>query len=158
QGRMSRRSAEGRGGCAASPRRRAPRADMPPALGRSDRWSLIMVDHFRFLSHIGRVGGDRKSPSNGMVSQVSRFATRLAYGANQLPRVAWYVGHGLIMRRLSAMARQQSVESTRPRLSTHAPVPDRQRLYADMAALFLQDLANVEAGIYPLPSDHDGSL
>ncbi len=27
-----------------------------------------------------------------------------------------------------------------------------------MAALFEQDLANVEAGIYPLPADHDGSL
>ena len=27
-----------------------------------------------------------------------------------------------------------------------------------MATLFLQDLANVEAGIYPLPTDHDGSL
>jgi hypothetical protein len=27
-----------------------------------------------------------------------------------------------------------------------------------MAKLFLQDLANVEAGIYPLPADHDGSL
>jgi ubiquinone/menaquinone biosynthesis C-methylase UbiE len=27
-----------------------------------------------------------------------------------------------------------------------------------MAALFRQDLANVEAGIYPLPADHDGSL
>jgi hypothetical protein len=27
-----------------------------------------------------------------------------------------------------------------------------------MATLFLQDLANVEAGIYPTPMDHDGSL
>src|SRR5258708_33647740 len=27
-----------------------------------------------------------------------------------------------------------------------------------MATLFVQDLANVEAGIYPLPTDHDGSL
>ena len=27
-----------------------------------------------------------------------------------------------------------------------------------MAKLFLQDLANVEAGIYPFPADHDGSL
>jgi hypothetical protein len=36
-----------------------------------------------------------------------------------------------------------------------AAVPDRSRLYADMAKLFLQDLANVEAGIYPLPFDHD---
>jgi hypothetical protein len=27
-----------------------------------------------------------------------------------------------------------------------------------MAILLQQDLANVEAGIYPLPADHDGSL
>src|SRR5258708_25138714 len=39
-----------------------------------------------------------------------------------------------------------------------SPAPDRRRLYADMATLFLQDLANVEAEIYPLPADHDGSL
>jgi ubiquinone/menaquinone biosynthesis C-methylase UbiE len=37
-------------------------------------------------------------------------------------------------------------------------VPGRSRLYADMATLFRQDLANVESGIYPLPADHDGSL
>jgi hypothetical protein len=37
-------------------------------------------------------------------------------------------------------------------------VPDRKHIYADMAKLFLQDLANVEAGIYPVPADHDGSL
>jgi ubiquinone/menaquinone biosynthesis C-methylase UbiE len=36
-------------------------------------------------------------------------------------------------------------------------VPGRNRLYADMAKLFQRDLANVEAGIYPLPADHDGS-
>ena len=28
-----------------------------------------------------------------MADPVSRFATRTAYGASQLPRVAWYVGH-----------------------------------------------------------------
>ena len=28
----------------------------------------------------------------------------------------------------------------------------------DMAKLFLQDLSNVEAGIYPLPADRDGPL
>src|SRR5499427_8510264 len=92
-----------------------------------------------------------------MASPVSSFATRLAYGASQLPRVAWYVGHGLVMRQLSEAARRAG-ESTRPRAFTGAPVPGRQRLYADMATLFLQDLANVEAGIYPLPADHDGSL
>jgi hypothetical protein len=37
-------------------------------------------------------------------------------------------------------------------------VPDRKRIYADMAKLFWQDLSNVEAGIYPLPADRDGVI
>jgi ubiquinone/menaquinone biosynthesis C-methylase UbiE len=93
-----------------------------------------------------------------MADPVSRFATRVVYGASQLPRVAWYLGHGVVMRQLSEAARRRAGESVRPRPFTGAPVPARGRLYADMAALFLQDLANVEAGIYPLPTDHDGSL
>jgi ubiquinone/menaquinone biosynthesis C-methylase UbiE len=93
-----------------------------------------------------------------MASPVSHFATRIAYGARQLPRVAWYVGHSMVMRRLSQAVRERAGESTRPRAHTDAPVPERGRLYADMATLFRQDLANVEAGIYPLPADHDGSL
>jgi len=93
-----------------------------------------------------------------MSSPLFRLATRAAYGASQLPRVAWYVGHGLAMRRLSEAARQREGASTRPRARTDAPVPDRRRLYADMGALLRRDLANVEAGIYPLPADHDGSL
>src|ERR1700681_1585653 len=92
-----------------------------------------------------------------MTPLLSRFATRFAYGASQLPRVAWYVGHNAVMQRLSRAARRP-VESTRPRDHTDAPVPDRRRLYADMATLFREDLANVESGIYPLPADHDGSL
>jgi ubiquinone/menaquinone biosynthesis C-methylase UbiE len=92
-----------------------------------------------------------------MTDPVSRLVTRAAYGASQLSRVAWYVGHGLAMRRLSEQVRRGS-ESTRPRPRTDRAVPDRRRLFADMAVLFRQDLANVEAGIYPLPADHDGSL
>ena len=93
-----------------------------------------------------------------MADPFSRIATRVAYGATQLPRVAWYVGHNALMRRLAEAARRRTGESTRPRPHTDAPVPARNRLYADMATLFRQDLANVEAGIYPLPADHDGSL
>jgi ubiquinone/menaquinone biosynthesis C-methylase UbiE len=93
-----------------------------------------------------------------MADPLSRLATRVAYGATQLPRLAWYVGHNAVMRRLSEAARRRAGESTRPPAHTDAPVPDRRRLYADMATLFRQDLANVESGIYPLPADHDGSL
>jgi ubiquinone/menaquinone biosynthesis C-methylase UbiE len=93
-----------------------------------------------------------------MASPVSSLSTRIAYGARQLPRVAWYVGHGLLMRRLSEEARRRDGGNTRPRARTDAPVPDSRRLYADMAALLRRDLANVEAGIYPQPADHDGPL
>jgi ubiquinone/menaquinone biosynthesis C-methylase UbiE len=93
-----------------------------------------------------------------MSNPLSRLATRVAYGASQLPRVAWYVGHSLALRRIAEAQRRKEGQATRPRARTDAPVPDRSRLYADMAQLLWQDLANVEAGIYPLPADHDGSL
>jgi ubiquinone/menaquinone biosynthesis C-methylase UbiE len=93
-----------------------------------------------------------------MASPISRLTTRVAYGASQLPRLAWYVGHNAIMRRLSKAARQSTGKGTRAPANTDRHVPDHTRLYADMATLFRQDLANVEAGIYPVPVDHDGSL
>src|ERR1700680_2001772 len=93
-----------------------------------------------------------------MSDPFSRLITRAAYAASQLPRVAWFVGHGLAMRRLSEAARRRDGETTRPRAHTDAAVPDRRRLFADMGTLLRQDLANVEAGIYPLPADHDGSI
>src|SRR5580704_1512143 len=87
---------------------------------------------------------------------VSRLATRAAYGASQLPRIAWYLGQGLAMTRIAQRARESG--SARPRPHTDARTPDRKRFFADMGALWRQDLANVEAGVYPLPADHDGSM
>ena len=88
----------------------------------------------------------------------SHVLTRLAYGVSQLPRIAWFVGHSLALRQLSESARRQEGQKARHRPRTNLPVPERNKIYADMVALFMQDLANVEAGIYPLPADHDGSL
>src|SRR5215210_5157242 len=93
-----------------------------------------------------------------MDTPLTLAATRAAYAASQLSRVAWYVAHGLIMNQASRLAREADGESARPRARPNKPVPDRARLFSDMAILFQQDLANVEAGIYPLPADHDGSL
>src|ERR1022692_2175440 len=93
-----------------------------------------------------------------MSNPLFRVSTRLAYGASQLPRIAWYVGHSLAIGRLSEAAQRRDGNKARPRAQTNSPVPDRRRLYADMAVLLQQDLANVEAGLYPLPADHDGSL
>ena len=93
-----------------------------------------------------------------MSSPLSRATTRIIYGASQLPRIAWYVGHSLAVRRLSETAPGRDDNEARPRAHTNLPVPDRKRLYTDMAILLRQDLANVEAGFYPMPADHDGSL
>ena len=90
-----------------------------------------------------------------MADPVSLAATRIAYGATQLPRLAWYLGQGIIMREL---ARRQAGERARkPAPPSASSLGDRE-LYASIARLLRQDLANVEAGIYPLPADHDGSL
>jgi hypothetical protein len=67
----------------------------------------------------------------------------------QLPRVAWYIGHSLVLRELADTVRQSEKSMARLRVHTDA-VPDRKCIYADMAKLFLRDLTNVEAGIYPV--------
>ena len=87
---------------------------------------------------------------------LSRLVTRVAYASRQLPRMAWYAGHLYVMRRLAEQARQQKTEGARPKRQSDPRI--EQRLNADMVDLLEQDLANVEAGIYPLPADHDGSL
>jgi ubiquinone/menaquinone biosynthesis C-methylase UbiE len=61
------------------------------------------------------------------------------------------------MRYLSDEARNREGETARPRARSDAPGPERAHLDRDMAALFAKDLANVEAGLYPLPADRDGS-
>ena len=93
-----------------------------------------------------------------MPFRLSRYAMQAAYGVTQLPRVAWYVGHSLLLRELADTTRKREEPRAKRRIRTTTSVPDRKRIYADMAKLFFQDLANVEAGIYPIPADHDGSL
>src|SRR4051794_38896688 len=91
-----------------------------------------------------------------MTHPLSRLATRVAYASSQVPRMAWYAGHLYVMRRLAEQMQRQDGEGA-PRKSRSDPRVDA-RIDADRTALFAQDLANVEAGLYPLPADHDGSL
>jgi ubiquinone/menaquinone biosynthesis C-methylase UbiE len=87
---------------------------------------------------------------------LSRLATRVLYASSQLPRAAWYGAHLYLMRQLAAQVRQRDVKGSTQRSSSNPTL--QRRLDRDMLRLFAQDLANVEAGIYPLPADHDGSL
>jgi hypothetical protein len=70
--------------------------------------------------------------------------------------MAWYAGHFYVMRRLAAQVGQQSDKRLQSKSRSNSLV-DR-RLNTDMIALLAQDLANVEAGVYPLPAGRDGSL
>jgi ubiquinone/menaquinone biosynthesis C-methylase UbiE len=95
-----------------------------------------------------------------MSHPVSQLATRITYLSRQLPRMAWYAGHLYVMRRLAEEVRRREARDAQanPQSKPRSHRGVQQRLDADIVALFADDLANVEAGIYPMPSDHDGSL
>jgi hypothetical protein len=64
----------------------------------------------------------------GMAAPASSIITRVAYGVSQLPRVVWYLGHGLALRRLAEAARGSSGARARQRVHTNAPVPEQPTL------------------------------
>ena len=68
-----------------------------------------------------------------------------------MPGMKWFFG-SLQPTHDAAPARR-----ARARVQARARRVHQNRIYADMLALLRQDLANVEAGIYPLRRDPDGS-
>ena len=92
-----------------------------------------------------------------MSNPLSRVTTQSGLWREPVATHRWLRGAQRAVRRLSEGA-ERRVNKARPGAYPNLPVPDRKRLYADMAILLEQDLANIEAGIYPLPADHDGSL
>lgn len=78
------------------------------------------------------------------VDKMARQTERLIYELAQRARATWYMGHYEFARR------------TAPRTATPAPagpIPDRKAILDDLAALFRQDWANIEAGHYRAPYD-----
>ena len=49
-----------------------------------------------------------------MAAPAASIITRVAYGLSQLLRVAWYLGHGLALRRLAEAARRSTAASASP--------------------------------------------
>jgi ubiquinone/menaquinone biosynthesis C-methylase UbiE len=84
---------------------------------------------------------------------IERLANRAAFAARQGARIAWFMGQGMVMRRI-----RKAAGSKKSPPETDYPVPSDRRILADMRRLFERDLANVEAGFYPFPRDRDGSL
>jgi ubiquinone/menaquinone biosynthesis C-methylase UbiE len=89
---------------------------------------------------------------------LARWTNRAAFAVRQTSRVAWYAGHGAVMRR---MVRRLEAEAGTPKRVTakpSRPVPRMRRLLRDVAALLQRDLSNAEAGYHPLPQNEDGGL
>jgi hypothetical protein len=70
-----------------------------------------------------------------MPLRLSRATTQVAYGITQLPRVAWYIGHSLVLRELADGIREREAPKARRRVHSNASVPDRKRIYPKRAAI-----------------------
>lgn len=79
-----------------------------------------------------------------MPGRVRNRVNRAAYGASQLARTAFFTGHNLLAARLA------------PPLDAPPPenrLPAWGEITADLQALYKQDWANIEAGLYRPPPD-----
>ena len=92
------------------------------------------------------------------ITDFERWTGRLEFAARQGTRVAWYTGHGAAMRRILKRIDAET-PGERPRIEPPSkPVPNMRRLLTDVATLLARDLANSEAGYYPIPVDDDGGI
>lgn len=73
---------------------------------------------------------------------------KLQYNMSQGMRVAWYAGHYLAAQRVAGHGKRMRDALATPQ----NPVPSGAEIYAAMRRLFERDLANIEAGLYALPS------
>jgi ubiquinone/menaquinone biosynthesis C-methylase UbiE len=74
---------------------------------------------------------------------------RVRYAAAQGARVAWYMGQYVLARRLSGPVDQLGEPQFRPQ----SEPGDARRIRAIFLDLFARDRINIEAGLYPAPSD-----
>lgn len=88
-------------------------------------------------------------------SGLAKWGGRLAFAVGQGSRVAWYAGHGAVMRRMTKRIAERENLPKRDIRRPEGPVPDMRALLRDVAALLARDRANVEKGLYPPPAEEE---
>jgi SAM-dependent methyltransferase len=83
------------------------------------------------------------------MGSLARTFGRARYTLAQGARVAWYMGHYALARRLSGPFNPPG----EPKFTPRAQGGDPERIRAHYLSLFARDRANIEAGLYPAPSD-----
>jgi ubiquinone/menaquinone biosynthesis C-methylase UbiE len=80
---------------------------------------------------------------------LAKTISRARYVATQGARVAWYMGQYMLAKRLSGPVDPPN----EPKFKPQAKPGDARRIRAIFLDLFAKDRANIEAGLYPAPSD-----
>ncbi len=87
---------------------------------------------------------------------LSGWVRRARFAAQSLGRIGWYGAHRYLTGRID---RRVGEEYPDYRIAKpQGPVPSERRILADIARLQASDLANVEAGHYPMPAAEPGGL
>ena len=87
------------------------------------------------------------------MTPVERIALRTRFSITQAARVGWYAGQSLAGTRLAGRVARGLPRIAPPRIEAPAGVPGRAVLLRHVRDLLARDLANVEAGLYPMPED-----
>ncbi|WMS43321.1 class I SAM-dependent methyltransferase [Acuticoccus sp. MNP-M23] len=87
------------------------------------------------------------------MTPVERLALRARFSVAQAARVGWYASQSLAATRLASKVGRTLPPVPKPTIAAPAGVPPRAVLLREVRALLARDLANVEAGLYPMPHD-----
>ncbi|UOM33327.1 class I SAM-dependent methyltransferase [Acuticoccus sp. I52.16.1] len=92
------------------------------------------------------------------MTPVERFALRARFGLAQAARVGWYASQNAAGVRVGREAGRDLPPPPKPVIEAPAGIPDRATLLRHVRKLLVRDLANVEAGLYPMPTDEPDGL
>jgi ubiquinone/menaquinone biosynthesis C-methylase UbiE len=92
------------------------------------------------------------------MTPVERLALRTRFSLAQAARVGWYASQSLVGTRLASEVARRLPKVPPPQIAAPAGVPTRAVLLGHVRDLLARDLANVEAGLYPIPDDEPDGL
>lgn len=92
------------------------------------------------------------------MTPVERIALRTRFGLTQAARVGWYAAQNAAGMRLSREVARDLPKPPAPRIEAAGGIPTRARLLDHVRRLLARDMANVEAGLYPLPDDEPDGI
>ncbi|MEM6761372.1 MAG: class I SAM-dependent methyltransferase [Pseudomonadota bacterium] len=92
------------------------------------------------------------------MTPMERFALRTRFHVTQAARVGWYASQSAAGTRLAERVSRTLPKMPPPTIEAPGGIPKRPQLLKHVRKLMERDLANVEAGLYPMPSVEEGGL